>query len=241
MEIMEFDRNALLVEAYQRVVRKSEIKCTLEQGGVIKAEVEGCLSDALRCVEALCQPSGAILKVTAEAADSGVLLARQTLIHSGRMRRQLEKGAQAYLYLFTCGYDSQEALQWLDKDYSIHHFQNMIGRELLYAIGRDLHRQACACKPDHRMVRYAAKMQNRYAMEIDEDAVPLSTLQSTSQNRSLTPDYWDAGKMRSLLGLFGDSALGVSSTDAGCFSPLYAILGVMMAIPHSNNPINTAA
>lgn len=219
MELIEFDRKALLAEAYQRVARKREVKRAVEQGGSVKAEVEHCLAEAFRCVDILCEPAGAIREVSAEVVDDGVLLGQGTVIHSTRMRDQITEGAKVYIYLLTCGYDSQKAFQWLDNDYSLYHFQNMIGGELLFSIGRHLHRRVCAGYPDYRFARYAVKMQNQCA----EDGV--------AEAISLTPDYWDAGKVRSLLNLFGDKTLGISTTDAGCFAPVHALLGVMMGVP----------
>lgn len=219
MEIIEFDRDALLTEACQRVLRKREVKCAVEQGGSLKSEVEHCLVEASRCVETLCEPIGAIREVNAEVVDDGVLLGQKVVIHSARMRDEITEGAKVYLYLLTCGYDSRKAFKWLDNDYSIYHFQNMIGGELLYSLGRHLHLRVCVGDPKHRFARYAVKMESQY----DGDGV--------TEAISLTPDYWDAGKVRSLLSLFGNKTLGISTTDGGCFAPMHSLLGVMMGVP----------
>lgn len=217
------DRKALLAEAWKRIFSKSEIRQVMDKGGSVRSEVEHCLGVALQCVEALCEPTGLIREVSAERVSQGVLLGGRTVIHNFKMRDDLTQGAQASVYLLTCGYDSRDALRWLDGDYSIYHFQNMMGRELLYAMGRQLLSGMSEDFPHRHFSRYAVKMKNEYFGEGAKEAI------------SLLPNYWDARKVISLLDFFGTNELEVTATDSGCLSPVHSLLGVMMSAPVNVN------
>lgn len=215
----KLDRVSLLAEAYRRTLGRKEVQRALQKGGSVKSEVEQCLGAAFRCVESLCEPGGQICEVSTEKVANGVRLGRDTVIHSVKMRDELTRGAKAYVYLATCGYDSQKALRWLDGDYSIYHFQNMIGRELLYSIGRHQYHNTRVDFPQYHFARYAVKMRNECFGDNATEAI------------SLMPDYWDARKVISLLDCFDKGALGVFATDSGCLSPVHSLLGVMMGVP----------
>lgn len=223
--LIPLDRGELLSEARARVERKREVKSAFLQGGSIQTEVERCLAQAFRCIDALAKPSCTTFEVAAEAHEHGVLLGSEIILPSLKMRDKLEDGSKVFLYLITCGYSSQDAFKWLDSDYSLYHFQNMIGSELLFSLGRHLHRQVCCRYSSHKFARYAIKLEGSCA----DDAVG----DNASETISLSPgrNDWDAGLVGSLLDLFGEQTRGVTTTQAGCFSPLHSILGVMMGGP----------
>ena len=197
----------------------------MEKGGSVRSEVEHCLGVALQCVVSLCEPAGLIREVSAEKMNHGVLLGGRVVIDNVKMRDVLTQDAQASIYLATCGYDSRKALRWLDGDYSIYHFQNMIGRELLYAIGRQAFINMTENFPMRHFFRYAIKMRNE---QFGDGMV---------EPMSLMPDYWDASKVISLLDFFEKNDLGVTTAGSGCLSPVHSLLGVMMSVPVDDDPL----
>jgi hypothetical protein len=221
---VRLNKNFLLAEAYSRVLGKREIRQVTAGGGSVRYEVEHCLGVALQCVESLCEPAGLIREVSVEKMIHGVLLGGRVVIDNAKMRDDLTQGAQASIYLATCGYDSREALRWLDGDYSMYHFQNMIGRELLYAIGRQAFISLKEDFPWRHFSRYSVKTKNENS---GEGAVG---------EMSLTSDYWDARKVISLLDFFDSNELGVTATGSGCLSPVHSLLGVVMSVPVGAGP-----
>ena len=222
---VRLDKNSLLTEAYSRTLSKREIRHVMEEGGSVRSEVEHCLGVALQCVEALSEPAGLIREVSAEKMNHGVRLGGRDVIDNVKMHDDLTQGAQASIYLATCGYDSRKALRWLEGDYSIYHFQSMIGRELLYAIGRQLFINMKEDFPLRHFSRYAIMMEKEYFGDGVTDTV------------SLMPDYWDARKVFSLLDFFEKNDLGITATDSGCLSPVHSLLGVMMSVPVDGSPL----
>ena len=213
----EFDRDALLAQAYQRVLASREVRSALQREGCLQEEIRLCLQAAYQCVGTLCAPQGGLLEVDARCAGDAVVLGGRVVIHNQRLRAQSMPDGKAYLYLLSCGYDSRAALKWLDGDYATYHLQNQIAAELLYGIGRQLHAQVCRQAPQIRFVRYAAKMPAGR-----RDAAGVAPL---------LPGNWDPATVHALLQLFGDERLGVSLTGAGCFAPLHSLLGVMTGTP----------
>lgn len=216
---VRLDKNSLLTDAFNRTLGKREIRQVMEKGGSVRSEVEHCLGVARQCVESLYEPSGLIREVSSEKMNHGILLGEKVVIDNVKMRDDMIQGAQVAIYLLTCGYDSREALKWLDGDYSIYHFQNIISRELLNAIGRQLFINMSEEFPLRHFFRYSIKMRNEsFCNDVEE---PIS----------LMPRYWDAHKVISLLDFFNNNDLGVTATISGCLSPVHSLLGVMMSVP----------
>lgn len=213
----EFDRDALLAQAYRRVLAAREVRSALGPDGCLHQELGSCLQAAYRCVRSLCAPQGGVLEVDARCAGDAVVLGGRVVVHNPRLREQAVPDGKATLYLLSCGYDSREALKRLDGDYATYHLQNMIAAELLYGIGRQLHAQVCRGAPQIRFARYAVKMP--------------ATQREAAGMLPLLPGNWDPATVHALLELFGDERLGVSLTGAGCFVPLHSLLGVMTATP----------
>ncbi len=215
MQTYQLDTPALLNQAMQRIMRKKEIKTALNKNAITREQTLQCLKQAYRCLNELCKPVAVVLPISANlfSLDNHfVLLAGETRIKSVRMSRHLScNAAQAYLYLFSCGYDSREAFCWLQQDYSAYHFQDMLSNELLFAIGRQLHRGIKQLNPNKNCYRY-----------------PIQTDQQSNEIANVT---WDAEKTRSLLKLFNAYDLGITCNPKGCFTPLHSILGVMMTTP----------
>lgn len=216
---IRLDRAALIAEAYSRTLGKKEIRRVIEEGGSVRVEVEKCLGMALDCIHALCKPAGFTLDVNAEKAECGVLLNGRVFINNAKLRDELTVGAQVSVYSLTCGYDSREALKWLDGDYTVYHFQNMLGRELLFAIGRQLFANLGNEFPLRHFSRYSIRVRDG------------SLCDGVSESKYPAPNYWDARAVLSLLDLFVSNELGVTATDSRCLSPVHSLLGVMMSVP----------
>ena len=133
---VEVDRDTLLMQAYRRVVARKDIEKVIADGGAARDEVLTCLEKALCCVRELADPAAAVLATRQNKIGEDPSFGHEVLARSMVRAGATDPDSRAYLYLMTCGYDSREAMRRLNSDYVSYHFQNSIGCELLFALGR---------------------------------------------------------------------------------------------------------
>lgn len=198
----------LLAEAESRLRRQKQYVRPLEKGGRRAAELEDWISKASRCIASLSKPQAVVrpLNVHSTCDTDGVSLEGGVLIKDGKLREELRAGGILSSYLLTLGYDQEAAFAWLGHDYMVHHIQTELGREMLFALGRHVHRQVRSDAANLKIRRIPIRLEPEYGK----------------------PLLWDPEKVQSLLALYGEDNPGVSVTDAGCFQPLNSLLGLMI-------------
>lgn len=144
------DREALLAEARSRVTRRRDIGQAFERLGPAGAELALCLDAAFDCVHALARPAATVLPLRLRSLERELGIEHEIQAPGGG-------GAPAqaigFVYLLGCGYDSRDAFRRLHGDYTSHHFQDAIARELVFALGREVSRWLRRQRPDWRFVR----------------------------------------------------------------------------------------
>lgn len=219
---IDFDREDILMEARRRVVRRRDVGRVFEQEPAVCEQLTECLDLAFRCVQTLAKPAAAAIEVDAEEIVRELMLGDEPLLMTPKLDPEMAGKATARLYLVTCGLDSREAMRWLNNDYTAYHFQDEIARELVFALGRHAHRSVCAHYPGYRFVRHA----------IRTETVSSCGIVAGSGG---TVRQWDPRRVGRLLQRFGSDALGVSTTSAGCLTPLHSLLGLMTGTPLGEN------
>ena len=155
------------------------------------------------------------MEVDAAAFNNGVMI-DNIYVPNKKMHTFFHEDSRVFAYLITCGFDSREAFQLLDQDYSLYHFQHLIGQQLLYTLGCQLHTTICEHMPEYRFFRCAIRMQNNFP-DID------------GNEHIDNPQYcWDPDLVKKILHLFGQNTLGIQVTNQGSFNPLHSIVGIVM-------------
>ncbi len=116
--------------------------------------------------------------------------------------------ARGFVYLLTAGYDSRDAMAWLDGDYTSYHLQNSIARELVFALGRHVSRWLRAERPDWHFARRVLRGDAGCTAGVDHQRI--------------------SSRVAPLLSWFGGCTLGVGTTSSGELVPLHSVLGVML-------------
>jgi hypothetical protein len=81
-------------------------------------------------------------------------------------------------------------------------------------VGKSFHIEIAERETATKYTRYAIQMPKK-----DTDCLPIMP------GKHL---IWNPEKVSSLLTLFKEERLGVRVTEAGCFSPLYSLAGIML-------------
>jgi hypothetical protein len=210
-----FDNDELLFEAEQKLRKQKEIKRTLERDELARNEVDNCLKQSVELLAEVMVPDFRVCSVSVERKGNSINIGGIE-IKDTPMVRSISEEASFYLYLVSLKYDSQQVLNILKGDYVIYHFQHILGREVLFAMARKLHREYSHSHPEFRFKRHAIKMKK----ECYEH--------STNDETSGEDNYWDPIIVTNLIDNFENNNLGVQVTQSGCFSPLQTILGVMV-------------
>ena len=199
----------LLTEAESRLRRQKQYARPLQKGGRRAAELEDWISKANWCVASLSKPQAILrpLSVHSNCDIGGVGLEGGVQIKDGKLGDELRAGGTLSTYLLTLGYDQEAAFAWLGHDYMVHHIQTELSREMLFALGRHVHRQVQSDAADLKIRRVPIRLEPEYGK----------------------PLLWDPEKVQKLLALYGTDNLGVSVTDTGCFQPLNSLLGLMIS------------
>jgi hypothetical protein len=199
----------LLAEAASRLRRQKPYAQPLKKGGKRAVELESWISQATDCIACLANPQAILrpLKVQSVCAVNGVLMEGDVQIDDSNLVNEVEAGGLLTTYLLTLGYDQEAAFAWLGQDYMVHHIQTELSREMLFALGRYVHRQMQSDAEEFKIRRIPIKLEPEYGR----------------------PLLWDPEKVQKLLALYGTDNLGVSVTDTGCFQPLNSLLGLMVS------------
>lgn len=199
----------LLAEAESRLRRQKQYARPLEKGGRRAAELEGWISKASQCIASLSKAQAILrpLNVYSDCDTDGVSLEGEVQIKDTKLGEELIAGGTLSTYLLTLGYDQEAAFEWLGQDYMVHHIQTELSREMLFALGRHVHRQVRSDAAGLKIRRIPIRLEPEYGK----------------------PLLWDPEKVQKLLAVYGSDNLGVSVTDTGCFQPLNSLLGLMIS------------
>lgn len=210
MMALTCERDALLAEARERVIRRSDVTTAAARSAATARELATCLEAGWRCAQALARPAAAVLPLDLQALERefpGLCAGRDVPCASG---------AVAFVYLATCGYDSRAALQWLDGDYASYHFQDSFARELVFALGRQVGRDLRAAHPGRRLRR-----------EVIGSGCGVAPADRGRR--------WDPPTVTGLLRRVGGNTLGVSADNGAALRPLHSVLGLMTTTDQPGN------
>lgn len=202
----EFPAADLLAEAAARLRRQTQFAKPLERGGRKGEEMRRLLDLAAECVMELSAPIAVFRAVSVAREGAGFRLDGKAYLSGSVLPGGPPEGGWLSAYVLTLRYAQEAAFEKLGRDYMLHHFQTMLGREMLFALGRAAQRWAEGRSPGFRLRRIALRMED---------------------DRQL----WDAAAAQGLLQLFGAENPGVAVTEAGFFTPLNSTLGLIVAEP----------
>lgn len=211
MNRVPLDREALIAEALRRIRGRRDIEQAFDRLGPARAELADCLQAASDCVRQMARPAAAV--IGAQPAELGLVQDNDACAGNAKTE------ALGFAYLLTCGYDSREALAWLDGDYTSYHLQDAIARELVFALGREVSQWLRSQRPGWRFARQALR----------DGAVPAA----------VGAPPWDPRRVTPLLSRFDGCAMGVGATSAGELVPLHSLLGVMLGVPGDDLELGT--
>lgn len=214
MHQINLDKALLLEQASAKVMHLREIRETLAAGQHASREVKQCLVRAAEAIQKLSRLEACFGKAEAERIDGGVALQGGPQIIHQKLAARMDKQSSVYTYALSLGYDSKQMMTELKGDYSIYHFHYYLGRTLLQLIGREFIRQVRAGSPDYQW--------SRFPVLVQMEGEPLVSLKN---------HYWDPQRIAQLLPLFRETRTHFSVTEAGCISPLFSIVGIMLRTP----------
>lgn len=217
---MLFPKEEMLASVMAKLKSQREIRNTAARGPEEKAAVEDCLEEAFDCVNALCSPGAVHVELRGTKIDDQIIFQNGLSITNKKLVKNFGRGTRIFAYLVTCGYDSRDAFKALDGDYAIYHFQYMIGRELLFLAGRELHKRL--------QEQYKGAQFIRYPLSMHKDLIDPQTSHPTVQNA------WDPLQVRKLVDFFDGETLAVQVKEEGCLEPLHSLAGIVA----SHAPIN---
>jgi len=211
----DLDSDGLLEQAVQRVRRLREVRETIALNETSAAEVERCLTTAQAAMAKLWQPEACYKQIEFWPIDGGVMIDDTLAIREERLAKRCTKDSLFFVYNHSLGYDSRHMMDEFEGDYALYHFHYYIGRTLLLLIGREFYDQAMAQFPQLRLFRFP---------------IPLP-VESAQQYAMKNKHYWDPGKIARILPMLKGCRTNLSVTEAGCISPLFTIIGVMLGTP----------
>lgn len=210
--IFEFDKGELFGEAEDKLRRQKEFTKTFADNPEAEEEIDGCLAQARSALYDICDPRVYVKEVSL-CNDGDALLFGAARVENSPLNEAFDEGATALAYLLTLSYDSKAMLQSLDNDYVIYHFQHVLGREVLFALGRAV----------HKTINYRfGKKFKRHSIRMRKEEV-----EAVSKDEKI--NYWDPQVVASLLSNFDDCNCGIRVNESGCFDPLQTILGIMIS------------
>lgn len=219
---IDFDRDKILTEAHGRVANRRDVERVSQREPAVGDQLTECLDLAFHCVRTLAKPAAAVIEVDTDEIVLDLMHGDEPLLLTPNVDQTLARSSKARLYLVTCGFDSREAMRWLNNDYTAYHFQDEIAREMVFALARHTHRSVCADYPGYRFVRHAIRTET-------------ITSCGMGAGGGGTLRQWDPRRVGRLLQRFGSASLGVSTTSAGCLMPLHSLLGLMIGAPLGEN------
>ncbi|MEZ5776929.1 MAG: hypothetical protein R3E44_01065 [Paracoccaceae bacterium] len=199
----------LLGVALPRLERQAQYTRVLEKGGRGAAAMRSWLRQAADCIITLARPAAAFMSVESRAVPGGLRIADRVTLRGGDLSRDVARGGMVTAYLMTLDYTQKQAFELLEGDYGAHHVQSDLGGEVLFALGRHVHRLMRETNPSSRLRR-----------------VPVQAHGHCGQRR-----FWDPESVQALLSVFDDVNHGVTVTDTGCFQPLNSLLGLTIHTP----------
>jgi hypothetical protein len=209
------DGDRLLEQALERVRRLREVRETIALNETSAAEVERCLTVAHSAMAKLWRPEACYRQIEFRPIDGGVMIDDKLAICEERMAKRCAEESLLFVYNHSLGYDSRHMMDEFEGDYALYHFHYYIGRTLLLLIGREFYDQARVRFPHLRLFRFP---------------IPLP-VELAQQQAAKKKHYWDPDKVARLLPLLKGSKTNLAVTEAGCISPVFTILGVMLGTP----------
>jgi hypothetical protein len=211
----ELDNDRLLDQAMVRVRRLREVRETMGLNETATAQVEHCLTTAQAAMAKMWQPEACYSQTEIRPIDGGVMIGGEIAIREERVAKRYTEDSSLFVYNHSLGYDARLMMDELEGDYALYHFHYYIGKALLLLIGREFYGQAKAQFPHLRLFRFP---------------IPLP-VESAQQHQVLRKHYWDPEKIAQILPLLKGSRTDLGVTEAGCISPLFTIIGVMLGTP----------
>jgi len=225
MEQVTLSKDDLLASASVKVLRLREIRETLALGDHAAREVKDCLAVAAESIAKLSRPEACFIEVKARQVEGGVVLHHGIEILHEKLSEKMNEHGLIYIYGLSLGYDSGQMMSDLGGDYSLYHFQYYVGRTMLQLMGKDFIRQVRERFPDRQWFRFPVLTQMEGAPRMPAELISKI-------------HYWDPDRLARLLPLLNESKTQFKVTDAGCISPLFSIVGIMLSMPE-NQSVNT--
>lgn len=203
----------LLDEADVRTRRLREIRETLKLGPPASTEVDSCLSEVKQMILELIRPEACLSEIPGSASTDSLCLGSDLTLKHKKLTKIGNQINGIYAYALSLGYDSTTMLQKLNNDYALYHFHYYIARTCLLLINRSFYDQVCTNYPDSNWHRFPVLVQ---------------------MNDNETPDhmkrhYWDPLQIAQVLDMLPDTRTPFQVTDAGCITPIFSIIGVMVS------------
>jgi hypothetical protein len=216
------NNHELLRVAEEKLRKQKEIRRTILRDSQASSEIDDCLKQSAMLLQEFMKPDYRICEVDAVLKD-GVLSIGNCEISESPLLKAITKNSKFFLYLITLNYDSEAMMKRLESDYVLYHFQHILGRESLFALGRNLF-------DDYSKVYSNLKLK-RHPIKMRKESYEIS---NTDCNEG-EDNYWDPTVVTNLKEYFKGDDMGVQVTPSGCFSPLQTILGIMVGNEDAKN------
>jgi hypothetical protein len=210
-----YDKQSLLREAENKLRKQQEIRRTANRDALASNEINDCLLEASKILSTEMKPDYRICEVDVKTSGNSLTIGNYT-IDNTPLSKVIKLDSKFYLYLISLKYDSEKIMNTLNGDYVIYHFQHILGREALFAMGREVHKKHCELYSNYVFKRHPIKMRKESYETINPD------------DNCGEDNYWDPKIVTSLIDCFKGDRMGIKVTQSGCFSPLQTILGVMV-------------
>jgi hypothetical protein len=210
---IQLNPTELLDEADVRTRRLREIRETLNLGPPASSEVESCLSEVKQRIFELIQPEACFREIDGSATTTSLDLGSDLTLKHKKLTNMGDQINGIYAYALSLGYDSSTMMQKLNNDYALYHFHYYIARTCLLLINRRFYDQVCSDYPDSNWHRFPVLVQ----MDDNQASEPLKR------------HYWDPMQIARILAKLPDTRTQFQVTDAGCITPIFSIIGVMVS------------
>lgn len=200
---------SLVDHARARIERQARYATALARGGARAAALRSLLDRACRCVTELSRPQDLRIPIDAETDGDNILIGESVTLRNPTLARDLRRAGRLSAGLCSLGYDQEQAFDWAERDYALHHVQTDLARETLFALQRASDRACRVSHPGWRLIR-----------------VPVQAEAPCGERR-----LWDPAAVQSLLGRFPFQDCPVSLTETGFFRPLHSILRLILLVP----------
>lgn len=210
----------LLEEARQRLERSVLMRRCRERMPDADDELTACIEEVDGYLRQLLNIQRVCLPVDYQVEHDDLVLDAGWRAPLSALQHDITAAEACYIYGCTLGFDSSEALAALNHDYILHQFQHFVSREILFIIGRNIHKSILYQYPDKTLKRCAILLSN--SREDDKPCI--------AEDEDAAPVYWSPQDVSNLLQMMPAMHM-VKVLDSGCMSPIYTLLGLMFVYP----------